>query len=272
MTNRLLMIVEPVTDLFGAPVLRWCKGLGDWVLFVWQTLQCMLRPPYRLRLHYQQMEFIGVRSTPIIVLTGMFVGMVFALQTGKAFAIFHAETLVGATIGLSLAREIGPVFTALMVTARACSSMAAELGTMRVTEQIDAMETMAVNPLHYLVIPRVVAATLMAPLLTGLFIFVGIIGAYLIGVSLLDIDEGAFLHKLYYYVDVNDLIGGLLKSAVFGFCISLISCYQGFNTRNGAEGVGRATTQAVVISSVTVLVLDYFLTSWILHIFKSSVI
>ncbi|PIR20122.1 MAG: ABC transporter permease [Deltaproteobacteria bacterium CG11_big_fil_rev_8_21_14_0_20_47_16] len=249
-----------------------CRGLGNWSLFVWEAMRWLTHAPYRMRLYFQQMEFIGVRSVPIIALTGLFVGAVFGLQTGKAFALFNAETLVGATIGLSLAREIGPVFTALMVTARACSAMAAELGTMRVTEQIDALETMAVDPIHYLVVPRVVAATLMTPLLTGIFIFIGVFGGYLVGVQLLNIDEGSFLNKLYYYVDVNDLIGGLVKSAFFGFAISLISCYQGFNTRNGAEGVGRATTQAVVISSVTILILDYFLTSWILHVFKSTII
>lgn len=262
----------PMVDMMGVMVFRICKGMGDWSLFVWESLRWLRQPPLRLRLYYQQMEVIGVRSSPIIILTGIFVGAVFALQTGKAFALFNAESLVGATIGLSLAREIGPVFTALMVTARACSSMAAELGTMRVTEQMDAMEVMAVNPLQYLVIPRVVATTIMTPLLSALFIFVGLLGAYLVGVQLLLIDEGAFLHKLYYYVDVNDIMGGLIKAAFFGFFISLISCYQGYTTRNGAAGVGRATTQAVVISSVTILVVDYFLTSWILHIFKNALI
>ncbi len=265
----LVTFIEPVFDGAGRMVLGIFRGMGEWSLFVWEAIKWFARPPVRIRLFFQQMEFVGVKSTPIIMLTGLFVGAVFALQTGKAFALFNAESLVGATIGLTLAREIGPVFTALMVTARACSAMAAELGTMRVTEQIDAMETMAVDPVHYLVVPRVLAATLMTPLLTGIFNFVGIVGGYLIGVKLLNIDEGSFLNKLYYYVEVNDLLGGLVKAAFFGFAISLISCYQGFNTKNGAQGVGRATTQAVVISSVTVLVMDYFLTSWILHIFKT---
>lgn len=265
----LVEFIEPVFDGAGRAVFGIFKGMGEWSLFVWESIKWLARPPVRIRLFFQQMEFVGVKSTPIIILTGLFVGAVFALQTGKAFALFNAESLVGATIGLTLAREIGPVFTALMVTARACSAMAAELGTMRVTEQIDALETMAVDPVQYLVVPRVVAATLMTPLLTAIFNFVGIIGGYLVGVRLLNIDEGSFLTKLYYYVEVNDLLGGLVKAAFFGFAISLISCYQGFNTRNGAQGVGRATTQAVVISSVTVLVMDYFLTSWILHIFNT---
>lgn len=267
--ERLFISIEMVFAHVGAVAIGVCRGLGDWSIFVGESGRWLMQRPVRLRLYFQQMEFIGVRSTPIIMLTGLFVGAVFALQTGKAFALFNAESLVGATIGLTLAREIGPVFTALMVTARACSAMAAELGTMRVTEQLDAMETMAVDPIHYLVLPRVVAATLMTPLLTAIFNFVGIFGGYLIGVKLLNIDEGSFLNKLYYYVDVNDILGGLVKAAFFGCAIALISCYQGFNTRNGAQGVGRATTQAVVISSVTILVMDYFLTSWILHLFKS---
>lgn len=268
--SRVVAYVEPVVDGLGRIIFNIFQGLGDWSLFAWESFKWLTHRPVRLRLFFQQMEFVGVKSTPIIVLTGIFVGAVFALQTGKAFALFNAESLVGATIGLTLTREIGPVFTALMVTARACSAMAAELGTMRVTEQIDAMETMAVDPVHYLVVPRVVAATLMTPLLTGIFVFMGIVGGWLVGVKLLGIDEGSFFNKLYYYVVVNDLLGGLVKAAFFGCAISLVSCYQGFYTRNGAEGVGRATTQAVVISSVVVLVMDYFLTSWILHVFKSS--
>ncbi len=270
--GRVLIGIEMVFAHVGALAIGACRGLGDWILFVMESCRWLVQRPVRLRLYFQQMEFIGVRSTPIIMLTGLFVGAVFALQTGKAFALFNAESLVGATIGLTLAREIGPVFTALMVTARACSAMAAELGTMRVTEQIDAMETMAVDPVHYLVVPRVVAATLMTPLLTGIFVFMGIVGGWMVGVKLLGIDEGSFFNKLYYYVVVNDLLGGLVKAAFFGCAVALVSCYQGFYTKNGAEGVGRATTQAVVISSVTILVMDYFLTTWILHYFKGHVI
>lgn len=216
------------------------------------------------------MEFIGVQSLPIILLTSLFTGMVFALQVGKTFAIFRMQNLVGATVGLSLTREIGPVFTALMVTARACSSMAAEIGTMRVTEQIDALKTMAVAPIQYLVTPRVIACVMMVPLLAMVFNFVGILGAYVVGVWLLNIPPGPFLHHLYWYVDPQDVNGSLVKAAFFGFAIATISCYKGFNTRGGAEGVGRATTSAVVVSSVTVLVLDYFLTTWILEYFRSE--
>lgn len=267
--DRLLALIQPVIVPLGSTLLTACRGLGRWCLFAAETFRWLPVRPFRWANFYQQCEFIGVHSTPIITLTALFVGMVFALQTGKAFALFNAENLVGATIGLSLTREIGPVFTALMIVARACSAMAAEIGSMRVTEQIDALETMAVNPLHYLVVPRVVAATVMTPLLTALFNVVGVLGGYLVAVGLLNIDEGALMHRLYYYVDQADLFGGLFKAACFGGLVSLISCYCGFATSGGAQGVGRATTRAVVLSSVTILVVDYFLTAWILEVIAS---
>lgn len=264
--DRLLTLLQPLVLPLGAGVVDACRGLGRWCLFSAEAFRWVPQRPYRWENLYKQCEFIGVNSTPIIALTALFVGMVFALQTGKAFALFNAENLVGATIGLSLTREIGPVFTALMVVARACSAMAAEIGSMRVTEQIDALETMAVNPIHYLVVPRMLAATIMTPLLTALFNVVGVIGGYIVAVGVLNIDEGALMHRLYYYVDSSDLYGGLFKAAWFGCLVSLISCYCGFHTTGGAQGVGRSTTRAVVISSVTILVVDYFLTAWILEI------
>lgn len=255
-------------ESFGASIIEIVRRLGGWLVFTFDAVGWTARRPFRLQIILRQMEFIGIRSVPIIALTSLFVGAVFALQTGRAMSMFNAETLVGATLGLSITREIGPVFTALMITARCCSAMAAELGTMRVTEQIDALHSMAVNPIHYLVVPRMVATILMAPLLAALFVFVAIIGAYIVAVDLLMIPAGPFMEKLYYYVDADDFIGGLVKAAIFGFFISLISCYQGYKTSMGAAGVGRATTRAVVISSVMVLVSDYFLTSWILEYFS----
>jgi len=242
-------------------------GLGRWLRFVWATLVWSIRPPFRVGNFFKQMEFIGVQSLPIILLTSLFTGMVFALQVGKTFAMFQMQNLVGATVGLSLTRELGPVFAALMVTARCCSSMAAEIGTMRVIEQIDALQTMAVDPIQYLVTPRVLGCVVMMPLLTMVFNIVGILGAYIVGVFLLHIPPGPFLHHLYWYVDPQDINGSLIKAAFFGFFIATISCYRGFQTEGGAEGVGRATTGAVVVSSVTVLVVDYFLTTWILEYF-----
>lgn len=265
--SRGFIWVETTSAWFGRQVMSLAMAFGHWCLFMGEALAWTFRPPFRRPLFVQQMEFIGVKSVWIVALTAFFSGAVFALQSGKVYALFNVETMVGATVGMSLTREISPVFAALMVTARACSAMAAELGSMRVTEQIDALTTMAVDPIQYLVVPRLWASTLMVPLLTMLFNVVGIIGAYVVAVSLLAIHEGPFLSRLYYHVDADDVFGGLIKAAFFGFAIAGISCYQGFWSRGGAQGVGRATTRAVVISAVTILVLDYFLTTWILEYF-----
>ena len=175
--------------------------------------------------------------------------------------MFGAETLVGSTVALALTRELGPVLTSLMVTGRAGSAMAAELGTMRVTEQIDALYVMAVNPIQYLVLPRLIAAVFMLPVLTVVGDFVGIVGGYVVGVRILDINEGIFIAKILEYMEFSDISMGLIKSSVFGLILSLIGCYKGFYTSGGAEGVGRATTEAVVTASVLILAADYILTA-----------
>ena len=263
--ERAIQVVTPAFSNVGNLIIGFMMELGRWCEFVWQMLRWAARPPLRVDQFVKQMEFVGVKSVWIVSLTAAFTGAVFALQAGKVYALFNMESMVGATVGMSLTREMAPVFTALMVTARACSAMAAELGTMRVTEQIDAMETMAVSPIQYLVVPRVVAATVMVPLLTMLYNFVGVVGSYIVGIYLLGINEGPFMNRLYHYVDADDIWGGLIKAGIFGFLIATISCYMGFNTRRGAKGVGKATTRAVVVSSVTILIVDYFLTTWILE-------
>ena len=210
---------------------------------------------------FKQMEFIGVKSLWVVIVTGGFTGMVLALQTYYGFRRFSSEGLVGATVALSMTRELGPVLTGLMVTGRAGSAIAAELGTMRVTEQIDALTVMALNPVKYLVVPRVIASLLMLPILTVIADFMGIVGGYFVGVKLLGINEGIFIGRMVKYVDLEDIYNGLAKAACFGVILSVISCYKGFSTKGGAEGVGRATTEAVVMSSITILVADYVLTS-----------
>lgn len=257
-------------ESFGRIILTAIRQLGEFLFFCRSFFSWLFHPPFRKEVFLRQLEFIGVKSFPIIALTGTFTGMVFALQTGYAFRQFHAEAFVGSTVGLALTREIAPVFTALMVVARAGSAMAAEIGTMKVTEQVDALSAMAVNPIHFLVVPRVVAGVMMVPLLAGLFSAIGIIGAYFVSVILLNIGGVIFQQKLTYYVDVDDVVGGMIKAAVFGFILTLVSCHRGYRTEGGAEGVGRATTQAVVISSVAILVIDYFLTAWILEIFPGT--
>jgi phospholipid/cholesterol/gamma-HCH transport system permease protein len=246
---------------FALWIRKLVNGFGSFFILSSETIVWIFRTPVRFRLIFNQMEFIGFRSLFIILLTSSFTGMVFALQSGRAFIRFNAETLTGAVAALSIVRELGPVMVALMVTGRAGSSMAAQLGTMRVTEQIDALETMAINPVNYLIVPRVIAATVMCPVLTGIFDIVGIFGSYLVGVHLLNIDAAIFMDKIRWYVDVPDIVEGLFKAGCFGFALALIGCYKGFKASGGAEGVGKATTEAVVAASVTTLVADYFITA-----------
>ncbi len=260
-----LPLVKPFKEL----LFRFTEDFGGLIYFARRFFVWVARPPFRSHEIIMQMEFIGIKSIPIIALTGVFTGMVFGLQTGYAFRLFNAENLVGSTVGLALTREIAPVFTALMITARCGSAMAAEIGSMRVTEQIDALETMAVNPIQFLVVPRVIATTVMAPLLCALFSYVGIAGAYFVATKLLGIHPFYFMDNLQYHVDPSDIIGSLIKATIFGFILALISCYRGYTTAGGSKGVGRATTRAVVVSSVVILVVDYFLTAWILEIFPN---
>lgn len=234
---------------------------GRMALLLWEATLSLFRPPWRIGLFFRQMEFVGVNSLFVVLLTSLFTGMVLALQTYHAFRLFSAEGLVGATVALSMTRELGPVITALMVTGRAGSAIAAEIGTMRVTEQVDALTVMAINPVQYLVTPRVVAGLVMLPLLTVVSDFVGILGGYLVGVKMLGINSGIFMNRIYELVELSDIYNGLVKAAVFGVILALVGCYKGFYTSGGAEGVGRATTQAVVLASVLILASDYILTS-----------
>jgi phospholipid/cholesterol/gamma-HCH transport system permease protein len=252
--NRLFFII-------GSHVLAFLSELGGILLMLFRALAWTFAPRFRLGNFIKQMEFVGVKSFFIVVLTGVFSGMVLALQSYHGFKNFGSEGLMGGIVALSLTREMGPVMTALMVNARAGSAIAAELGTMRVTEQIDALEIMAINPVQYLVAPRLWAGILMTPLLTGISILVGIIGAYFVGVILLHINSGVFLDKMNHMVQFSDLVQGMVKSVFFGLILTLVGCYEGYYTYGGAEGVGRATTEAVVISSVTILIGDYVLTS-----------
>ncbi len=255
------------------------RGAWDWLLGVLlspfaelgalsrlfgEALFWGIRPPYRGRLFIESMEFIGVGSIFIVSLTALFVGGVLALQLVDGFRDFGAENQTGAVIGLALAREVGPVFAALMVTSRAGSAMTTELGSMRVTNQIDALVTMAVNPVQYLVVPRVVAGFVMVPVLTMLFNVVGVFGAFFVAVTLVGLDPGVFMDRLRWLVDWSDVSQGLIKAMVFGVAVTLIACRHGFYAEGGAAGVGRATNRAVVQSAIAILMLDYLVTSLIL--------
>ena len=231
---------------------------------LWEALFWGVRPPYRGRLFVEAMEFIGIGSIFLVSLTAVFVGGVLALQLVDGFRDFGAENQTGAVIGLALAREVGPVFAALMVTSRAGSAMTTEIGSMRVTNQIDALVTMAVNPVQYLVVPRLVAGFVMVPVLTMLFNVVGVMGAFFVAVALLGLDPGVFMDRLKWLVDWDDLSQGLIKAMVFGVAVTLIACRQGFYAEGGAAGVGRATNRAVVQSAIAILMLDYLVTSLVL--------
>jgi len=254
------MLSDALRTIFQ-PIWSVLEEMGGIMLMLLQSVYLSFQRPFKLDYIFKQMEFVGVKSTLIVLITGAFTGMVLALQSSYGFRKFGAEGLVGAIVALSMTRELGPVLTSLMVTGRAGSAMAAELGSMRATEQIDALTVMALNPIKYLVAPRVVASCLILPILTIISDFIGIAGGYLIGVKLLGINEGAFINKIVKTLALADIYNGLIKAAVFGIILSVVSCYKGFNTRGGAEGVGRATTEAVVVSSVTILVADYVLTS-----------
>jgi phospholipid/cholesterol/gamma-HCH transport system permease protein len=225
-----------------------------------QTLRWIFRPPFQGREILKQMEEIGVRSFPVVIITAAFTGMVLALQSFTGFKRFGAESMVGTVVALSVTRELGPVLTGLMVSGRVGSAMAAELGTMRVTEQIDALYTLATNPVKYLIVPRFLTAMIMLPILVVFANIIGIFGGYLVSVHILGANPTLYLRRTWDFLELNDLYSGLLKAVIFGMIIATVSCYEGFTAQGGAEGVGRATTKAVVHSSLTILISNYFIT------------
>lgn len=252
--------VKAAIERTGVAFTEWIEDLGGMALMFVESILWAFRPPYRIRVLFETLEEVGVGSLFIVLLTGIFTGLVMAYQSIYAFGLFGAESLVGGAVAISLTRELAPVLTALMVAGRTGSSMTTELGTMRVTEQIDAMSVMAVNPVQYLVTPRVIATIVMMPILTLLFNFVGIVAAYAISVFAIDVDPGIFVLKIQDFVDLEDLRNSAIKGAVFGVIISVVGCYRGFYASGGAKGVGSATTSSVVTSSISILLLDYVLT------------
>ncbi|MGC8658711.1 MAG: MlaE family ABC transporter permease [Desulfomonilaceae bacterium] len=235
--------------------------LGAMLMFLASAMYWTVRPPYRTKEIFRQLDFVGAQSVALIVMTGAFTGMVSALQGYNGMSRYGAESLVGATAALALARELGPVLTGLMIVGRVGSAMTAELGSMRNTQQIDALESMAVAPVQYLVCPRIVATTLTLPFLSAVFGFSGMIGAYIISTKYLQIDTGAFMSGIKDYLAASDITQGLIKAFFFGFLLSLVACFKGFYVEGGARGVGVATTQSVVLSSVLILFSDYVMTT-----------
>ena len=239
---------------------RFFMQMGRFFQLVGRIFAWTPRPPYDVRELFRQMVKVGFNSIPVVLLTAMFTGMVMALQMFTVLRRINAESFVGSGVSLSMVRELAPVLSGLIVAGRAGSAMGAELGTMRVTEQIDALEVMATDPVHYLVVPRVWAGTVMLPLLVVMANGVGILGGYLVAVVLMGANPVTYTDRTFQFMDLNDVFSGLIKAAVFGFLLAAIGCQQGFYTRGGAEGVGRATTSAVVVASIAILVADFFLT------------
>ena len=240
-------------DAFFLEVGRFFEILG-------RTFAWTFRPPYDPRELVRQMLRIGVDSLPLVLLTSLFTGMVMALQTFATLKRFNAEGFVGSLVALSMVRELAPVISSVLIAGRCGSAMGAELGTMRVTEQIDALEVLATDPVHYLVVPRVWATVLTLPILIVVADLIGIAGGYLISVYYFGANPVTYTENSFRYMDLDDVTSGLIKAAVFGLITAVVGCQKGFYTRGGAEGVGRATTRAVVLASIAILVTDFFLT------------
>lgn len=245
----------------GSAFIEFLLAVGKFGLFFVRVVVSMVTRPFYGKQLLEQFLHIGYFSLPVVGLTAIFSGMVLALQSYTGFSRFSAEGAVATVVVLSMTRELGPVLAGLMVAGRVGASMAAEIGTMRVTEQIDALETLSTNPLKYLVVPRVLAGFLMLPLLVFVADIIGVMGGYIVAVYQLDFNASNYMHQTVKYLEFQDVWCGLIKAAVFGAIISLMGCYQGYTSERGAAGVGRATTNAVVASSILILLMNYALTA-----------
>jgi len=255
-------------ELTRTIALEWLQGLGRIAFLASEVFKSALRHKIEWRNFIYQIYFIGVKSQSVVLITGAFTGMVLCAQTYFQFHKVKMDTATLAVVSVSMGSELGPVFTALMVAGRVGAAMAAELGTMKVTEQIDALRTLAAHPVDYLVVPRILATLVAMPLLTAESIAVGIGAAYVVGVFLLGIDPAYAWHNMLAYTDATDMLSGLIKGVFFGLFLALISCFKGINCGQGAEGVGRATTEAVVFSSIAILISNFFLTMFLTRVFQ----
>ncbi len=254
--NPLNAFLSPI----GRSTIGLLAAIGRITIFVITTVSHIFRPPFYLKEFLQQLLIIGYFSLPVIGLTAVFTGAALALQIYEGGSRFNAESVVPSIVAIGMVRELGPVLGGLMVAGRVASSVAAELGTMKVTEQIDALVTLSTNPMKYLTVPRVVAATLAMPVLVAVGDSIGIFGGYLVGTSRLGLNSAAYLHNTVDFLEVWDVTSGLLKAAVFGFIVAVMGCYHGMNSGRGAQGVGKATTNAVVSASVLILASNFMLT------------
>jgi phospholipid/cholesterol/gamma-HCH transport system permease protein len=262
------MIVGSV-EKFGSVVLDVMEHWGRCWVFLFRSLRAIFLLHFRWHLFLDQLRQIGFNSIFVISLIAVFTGAVLAVQADYTLSKFGATAFTGPAVALSLIRELGPVLTALMIIGRAGSAITAEIGIMRITEQIDALRSMAVDPIRYLMAPRILAGFIATPLLTGWFIFIGIVGGYIVSTGLLGLSSGTFITQMESAVTSIDVYSGFIKAAVFGLIFGWVSCYKGYYCGFGAVGVNKATTQAVVAASVAVLVVDYFLTAILTRIFMN---
>lgn len=254
-----ILVLELIEHL-GSFVLHLCEGLGAFCIFLAKAVYTLCTTKPKIHKFFFQMNRIGIESFNIIILTGSFTGMVFALQSYIGFQRVGGEQFIGAVVALGLIRELGPVLTGLMVTGRAGSAITAEIGTMRITEQIDALVTLRINPFQYLVVPRILASMIVMPFLTLFAMIFGIVGGYFVCVYVLELSPEDYRSSIRAYVEMADIIGGLIKAAVFGLILGWVGTYKGYKTQGGASGVGIATTESVVQSSIMILIANYFLT------------
>ncbi|MFC3678277.1 MlaE family ABC transporter permease [Ferrovibrio xuzhouensis] len=257
MTN--LLANNPLA-VIGRVILEFTAGIGRVAIFTFHGVRHVFAPPVYLRLVGRQMMVIGYFSLPVVGLTALFTGMVLALQIYLGSSRLNAESAVAWIVVLGITRELGPVLGGLMVAGRVASAMAAEIGTMRVTEQIDALTTLSTNPFKYLVAPRIISGVVTLPLLIVVADIIGVMGGYLVSTHKLGFNAGIYLKNTFDFMQTLDVVSGLVKAAVFGFIIALMGCYHGFHSRGGAQGVGKATTDAVVSASILILVANYFVT------------
>lgn len=259
------MVVSRVENM-GKSVLDLIKGLGEFTNFTMGTIYWTFKPPYRFILLFDQIYFIGNKSIFIIFLTASFTGAVFAFQIYSGFKAINTDSYIGPIVAIALAKELAPVLSGLVVAGRCGAAMAAQIGSMKVTEQIDALEVMGINSYQYLAVPRIFGATIAMPMLSALFLAIGYWGSWLVGTKILGIDPVMYTQKISDIMNLSMVAEGLIKATVFGYLIGIIGTYQGFNVTGGAEGVGRGTNMAVVWGMITVLVVDFFLTSFLVKI------
>ncbi len=253
-------VIERGVNAVGAMTLAFCALIGSFTMFLWHAIRSLLTTRPKISKFFFQLNRIGVESSLIVMLTGTFTGMVFALQSYIGFQRVGGEQFIGAVVALGMVRELGPVLTGLMVTGRACSAIAAEIGTMRITEQIDALVTLRIDTFQYLVVPRILAGIFIVPCLTIFSMICGVLGGYVICVNVLELSPEDYISSIKNFVEISDINGGIIKSCVFGLILTWVGTYKGFYTRGGARGVGKATTQSVVFSSILILIINYFLT------------